>query len=727
MDTTLATLTTVISRRRWPAIAVFISVLCGAIGYIATTPRLYESHVRLLVDNEPATSTTDLGRNVARQDVMAESKPIAIQAELAASNRVLGRAVSLLSQRQGQEKSEGKEITIGELKGGLSTVIVPSTNILQINFKSRNPQLSAAAADAIAEAMLQDNSGTIRSEVQSARRFLEAEVPLKRQQLAQAEAAIAQFKRSQGLVSVSFVDSKGETREATQTAELIRSLEELQRRERELKAQVHASQMRTDVLKRVTNSTNLRNSYEAVRAGHDEELRNLRTKLSDLELELTRNRTRLTDSNPTVVRLLKDRDAARALYTKRVSSIVGRSLSDKQGAGVGSDGVSQDIITRYITSEAESSALARELTSVQQSRTALSAYMQQLPAKEKAFSELTRRRTEISTTLDLLQRKLDEARIAEAQLVSNFRIIDAAEIPGAPSWPKTPAIMVLATVAGILFAIGIILLLELLDGTLHHVDDVEKLVQLPVLGVLPSLPTAAIDLESPEHFLNNPALVESYRSLLKSIEFRVLDDLQVLVVSSTVSGEGKSVVAAHLAVVAAMLSRRVLMIDADLRRPTQHKLFNVETQPGLTDVITGQVNLADAVQHTGIGNLSVLTSGKAEVYPSRLFESKGLQNLLKQVTHYYDLVIVDTPPVTACVDAITLSRTLGSDTGRMLLVARPHVTQKEILMRAISELTNHRTGILGVAINGITPHQTDSYYRYMLEGYQPLNSGSTVA
>jgi capsular exopolysaccharide synthesis family protein len=138
-------------------------------------------------------------------------------------------------------------------------------------------------------------------------------------------------------------------------------------------------------------------------------------------------------------------------------------------------------------------------------------------------------------------------------------------------------------------------------------------------------------------------------------------------------------------------------------------------------VIKGEISLAEAVQQTDIDNLSVLTCGEPQLHPSQFFESKRMQAMLTEASKHFDLVLIDTPPVTSCVDAITLSR----DSDGLLLVARPNFTQKDILVRAVSELTSNRINILGIAING-TDDRTERFYRYGLHDYKALNEAEKL-
>jgi capsular exopolysaccharide synthesis family protein len=377
-----------------------------------------------------------------------------------------------------------------------------------------------------------------------------------------------------------------------------------------------------------------------------------------------------------------------------------------------SSALSQDLASKLILTDVERSGLERKLAEVRTGREQLQTSLKQLPSKEQTLAELSRSREEAATTLTLLQRKLSESRLTEAQLNSGISIIDQAELPLNPAWPNIPVVLVLAVATGIVLVIGVVLLLEALDGTLREEADVENLLRMPVMGVLPLFPASALKHRAPELFLDDLGAFESYRMLLKALEFRS-QDIRVVVVSSTIAQEGKSLVVSRLASVAASLSLRTLIIDADLQRPVQHELFGVRSKPGLSHVITDLLPLIRAVQPTAIPNLSILTYGEFYKHPSHLIESAQMNTLLKQVAQQYDLVIIDTPPVTSCVDAALLSRSSDG----MLFVTRPNKTSRNMAQRAISELTKNRIPILGVVVNGTT-NQTEAYYRYPIQGYQ---------
>jgi len=690
-----SSLPSVLRRRRWSAIATFVSVICGSLAYLIVTPRQYETSARLMLD-EKRVSISELGRDLTQlpSGGPSDPSPIATQAELVKSQRVLNRALNQVFP-QGAGNLSRDTLTTEKLSQGLKVKTVPATNILELSYRDQDPTLAARLLNAVLQALVEESAEAIRSQARSVRVFLEAEIPNRRTELDQAEAAENKYRQTSGVISL-----------ADQTRSQVDSLATLENQERTLSAQLQQATARDSSISKITDVGTLKGAYTAARIGQDEELKNLRAKLAELEAKVIYSRVHLKEGNPVLLTLLEQRDATRALYTQQLSRVLSRNQA--YSPVTASDELSQNLLTKLIVGETERSALEQQLKVVQTQRANLQTRLAQLPIKQQPLAALTRRRQEAEVALKLLQGKLEEARIAEAQLVGNIRVIERAQLPLVSTWPKRSVVLVVANVAGLILAVGVVLLLEKMDNTLRDSSEVKKLVKLPVLGVLPILPTKSLLLEA-ELFLES-GLIEPYRTLLRTIEFRrTIKGLRLVVVSSTASGEGKSVVVSHLALASAMLFRRTLIIDADWRCPSQHKLFNLAAKPGLTDVIDEYTTVAAAAQQTSIKHLSVLTTGEQRLNSSQFLESSRMRTLLEEVKSDYDLVIVDTAPVTSCVDATSLSY----DSDGLILVARPNLTLRDALVQAVSELTDNHVNILGVAVNGTT-NETKNYYRYPL-------------
>ena len=688
-----------LQRRRLPAVCTFVSVLVGAILYLSLAPRFYKTTARLMLNGDA--SVSELGRDLAQSPNSGrEASPLADQAELIKSRQVLERAIETVSSNSSRE---AEKPSLGELRENLSVNIVPATNILELSYENQVPELAAKLLNAVARSLVEKSTESNRSEARALREFLEAEVANQRVEVTQAETEENAYRRNNRLVSLE-----------EQTENLVEDISDIENQEQSLLAQIKEKSSQVQELRQTTNIDDSQTAYLGGRVGQDEELQELRAKLAELETELASARSRLTDENPTVVTLLEERNELLALYDQSLARFVPANQPLTPNS-IASDDLSQALVSELVTAQIDLLAFQDKLETVQTQREKLEARLALLPGKAQPLTELVRQREEANESLQFLQRKLEEARIAEAQLLSELDIVELAEVPYSPSSPNSQAVLVVAAFAGLILAFGVVLLLEVLDNTLQNASEVEQQLQLPILGVQPYLPATAVSLEQSEQFLNDPRLVEPYRLFLKALESSFQNHLDLVVVSSTIAGEGKSVVASHLAAVSALLSRRTLIIDADLRRPKQHSFFGVNSQPGLTDVVNNNLSLLETLQPTGIDNLSVLTSGQLTSHSYTVLESASMQSVLNEAKSHFDLVVIDTPPVSSCADAHTLSR--WSD--GLVIVTRPNYTPKDVLMRAVTELKRNGAPIAGVVINGMTA-QTEKYYRYAYDGYQPL-------
>jgi polysaccharide biosynthesis transport protein len=703
MEKGISSLLAVLKRRALPALVTFTAVIGGAFAYLTVTPRLYEASARLIQDDRRV-SVSELGRDLTQvsSGTPGGPSPLANQAELVKSQRVLEQAMAIAS-----VKSTSK-ITSGELKKGLGVKIVPATNILELSYKSKDPELAAQLLNAVSQAMIEENTKTISSEATKVREFLESsEIPNARKRLATAERNESQYRYTSGIISFE-----------AQSKSAVDSLATLEDQERSLTAQLQEAKGRDASLRQITDAKSLDKAYASVRGGQDEQLKTLRAKLTELNTKLIEARLRLTEDHPTVIALLEQRDQVNKLYTKQLVRVSPASSLVATNTVAG-DQISQDLTSKFLANETERSAIENKLKTVKAQRNQLQIRLAKLPIQQQPLIALTREREDATASLKSLQSKLEEARITEAQKVSNLRLIEAAKAPTIASSPKRSAVLALATVFGTVLGTGVMLLLEVMDNTLKDASEAEELLSLPLLGVLPRLPAKTLVLEPADRFLDDISLVEPYRMLLKTLEFRSSDKVQIIVVSSALSGEGKSIVASHLAAISAMLSRRTLIIDADLRRPMQHTLFNLAQTPGITDVIEKRRTLNQAVQPTDVENLHVLTGGEFHGRPSQLLESPAMKSLVAEAAAIYDVVIIDTAPISACADAATLAR----QSDGIMLVTRPNITIKEVLQRAVSELENNQIPVLGVVVNGMT-EQTEKYFRYPVDGYRPVGGRS---
>ncbi len=298
------------------------------------------------------------------------------------------------------------------------------------------------------------------------------------------------------------------------------------------------------------------------------------------------------------------------------------------------------------------------------------------------------------------------------------QIISPAEVAESPFSPKPLRTGVLAFVLGLMLGVGLAFLRDFLDDSLRSEDQAVRAAGRPALGHIPHWKT---DKESESRLVSlvepaSPAS-ESYRTLRTNIRFLAVGrSLRSLLVTSAVPREGKSTTAANLAVALARTGTRVLLVGADLRRPSLHTSFGIDASPGLSDVLAGDVQLTDAISDVGIPNLRVLTSGQVPPNPAELLGSPAMAQLMSELEQVADLVVYDGPPVLAVADALELAPRVGGS----LLVVDLGTTGRHAVRAAAQRLEGVGVVPSGIVLNNITPGS--GYYGYYHTYYHDYSS-----
>lgn len=309
----------------------------------------------------------------------------------------------------------------------------------------------------------------------------------------------------------------------------------------------------------------------------------------------------------------------------------------------------------------------------------------------------------LSTVVDELTPSAETSTSAAPVQVTS---VDPATAPASPSSPNTPLNVGIALILGVLVGVGLALLRQRLDTRIRDADGARAVVAAPVLGEILDDPKADI----------RPLITaagrddrrsEAFRTLRTNLEFLDYDrGSRSMVVTSSLAQEGKSVTVANLAVVLAEAGRRVIVIDADLRRPKVARVFGLEDRLGLTDVLIGSVRLEEALQSWGGGaNLTVLPAGRVPPNPSELLQSEAMRLLIERLEKTYDVVLIDTPPVVPVSDAAILTRrTRGA-----LLVTAAGKTRSTDLRRAAENLQQVDGTVLGLVLTMVPVRHSAAY------------------
>ncbi len=333
-----------------------------------------------------------------------------------------------------------------------------------------------------------------------------------------------------------------------------------------------------------------------------------------------------------------------------------------------------------------------------------------------ATDDVQRQRYEASlaqyrSTLSGLVNSYQQIRLAEVQATNNVVVVKPAVPPQTPIRPRTTTNVLLAAVVGAMIAAGAAFLIEYLDDTIKSPDDVARVSGLSTLGAIARLKDAGAQRQLIAWMSSKAPESEAYRTLRTNIQFSSVDrPIRTLVVTSSGPSEGKSTTAANLAIVMAQTGQKVVLVDADLRRPVLHKTFGVPNNVGITTALLAgdDVDLQSYLQPTEIDNLMILTSGPIPPNPSELLGSQRMKNVIDRLAQAADIVIFDTPPVLVVTDAAVLSR----QTDGVLLIADAGGTREPALAHAVEELRKTGANILGVALNRLDSRSRGYYYYY---------------
>ena len=332
---------------------------------------------------------------------------------------------------------------------------------------------------------------------------------------------------------------------------------------------------------------------------------------------------------------------------------------------------------------------------------------------EASSSDLDR----LKTTLQLYQQiyissinSLETLRLSKAQSTPTVMQVETAAKPTTPISPKPVQSALLAAAIGLFVTAGFVFLVEFLDDTLKTPDEIKDFLDTPVIGFIGELKHNPKQDEDSlgVYVAKNPRspVAEAFRSLRTNLEYSSIDDpARTILVTSSGEYEGKSTVAANLAIVQAQSGKKVIIIDADMRRPKVHVQFNKSNRKGLSDVVTGKLRIEDVVKtYDQVENLSIITCGTIPPNPSELLGSERMSQTLKDLEERFDLIIIDTPPM-----IVSDAQILSGKVDGVIFVVIPGQTRAITALRPIEELQRIGSHVLGIVANKI-PRSRDYYY-----------------
>lgn len=426
---------------------------------------------------------------------------------------------------------------------------------------------------------------------------------------------------------------------------------------------------------------------------------------------------RYNDGHPDVINIRKRIDIILSYYRKRGIELPVNPANGK--AIVGPNGQVEpgsDMISTYMTAltqqQAEMKNRLDELQKLYDQSTKQAKSFARFESQDQSYKEDLQR---IRSLHDVVTRRIEELSLAHDEGYQLQQI--------SPSQAELDFKRILKIVGGITIMLlvatyGLLFLLALRDTTIKSLADVRSLFEAPILGTLPSVTNPQKNLEMARQTGTSPMLyyyhdpaspeAESCRSVRATFFVRASDSgARVIQFSSPEPGDGKTTTISNLAISMAQAGKKVLLIDADLRRPMVHRLFGLREEIGLSEVLQGELELLNAIQPTKIENLSVLTAGALPGKPAELLSSAKLHYVFGEATREYDFVLVDSPPILAVSDPSITARSVDA----MMLVVRMQKNNRPSIKRTLELLGSHGVNLMGVIANGVEATGGEYSYR----------------
>jgi capsular exopolysaccharide synthesis family protein len=701
-------------KRRWlPATVVFGGVVVLATLAASVQKPVYQAEGKLLFKADSSSELTGFKNSLGEVAAIGEeSDPLSTEAQIISSLPIAQETVKALRLRD----EEGKLIDPTDLSGGLSVKPVTGTDVLQITYEDSDPKVTAAVVNKVMEVYIANNIENNQAKAKAASVFIKKELPTVEATVRRADAELRKFKEENRVVALD--------QEASAAVAAIASTES------------QIAQLQAELANVTAQSESLRNQLglnreEAVAVSSLSQspgVQEVLTELQKVQTELAGERRRFLDTAPPVVNLKRKEAELNVLLQERVNQVLGGQRNvPVENLQLGD--LKQELTANFVQSEVQRAGLASQLATLYQTQSAYKNRSSILPRLEQTQKELERKVDASKTTYQTLLSKLQEAQVAQNQTVGNARVIAKAQVPKKKSGPSKKLYLVGGSFGGILLAVATAFLLDLIDRSVKTVKEAKELFGYTLLGVIPtwsksgktSIHAGNLEQTVPRVFakdLPHSPINAAYQMLQANLRFLSSDkEIKAIVVTSSVPQEGKSEVSANLAVAMAQVGHRVLLVDADMRRPSQHHIWKLTNSAGLSNILVGDTDFNLAVQEV-MPKLDVLTSGVIPPNPVALLDSKRMASLIETFSKNYDFVIVDTSPLAGVADAPIL----GKMADGILLVVRPRVVDYPKAKAAKEFLVNSGQNVLGLVANGVTPkNEPDSYFYYAKEQHSLLS------
>ena len=587
---------------------------------------------------------------------------------------------------------------VGSFKSNLKVALLPNTRIIEVHYRGADPERVAAVVNTLMQTYVDENRKSRYDATMDSSKWLAGQLVDMQMKVESSQEELVRYQKEHEILGI---DEK-QNITMTKLDELNKQLTAAES-ERMDKEALYRLVETGDADTIASGTGGLEDSDSDSQSGSSL-LENLRAKQAELKIQAADLSTQFGPSYPKLTQL-----------NNQLKEIDSQIQAEMKKIGIKVRG-------KYITALQRENMLHDAFEKQKQEANKLN---------ESAikYNMLKRDADTYRALYEGILQKLKEAGVAAGLKSNNFRIVDRATPPSGPIEPNIPRNLMFAVILGLTSGIGLAFLLDGLDNTVRTTEQAQTISGLPSLGMIPLGSKSAREGPNPKRLViasskeavelvtqvrPQSQMSESYRALRTSL---LLSNLgappKVIMITSALPQEGKTTTSMNSAVVLAQKGVRVLLIDADLRRPSIHKNLGLGPHTGLSNVLTGSATLEQAITHASIlPNLDVLTAGTPPPNPAELLASTNMRDLLAQLREQYDHIVIDTPPSLSVTDAVVLSPRADA----VVLVIRSSQTTKQALRRSRDLLTSVNAKVVGVLLNAVDLRSPDYYYYYEYQG-----------
>jgi capsular exopolysaccharide synthesis family protein len=694
-------------KRRWiPATITFAGILTLSLVAALASEDVYQAEARLLIKPDQTSKLIGIDSGSGEiKGLTQEKDPIETEAQILQSRPIVERLIKDLELKN----DDGEPLTYKNVATHLVVEPIIGTDLLKVTFTDSDPDVAVAFVNRAIQLYSDDYASYNRNETVEAKDFIVKQLPKAEASVRKAEENLRQFKnrnRTANLEEETITTIGSISTVENQIDEVEAQLGDVNARYNRLQSQLGMTWQEASAVSSLSQSVGVQR---------------ILSQLQEVKVALAQKQNLLSNNAPQMISLKQEQADLTALLEQEIAS----TLESEQQGVVSSINVlslgelKQAQLAEFAELGLQKEGLDQRLAALKNNYAAYQARSNNLPQLQEQQRELQRQVDAAQSTYETLLSKLQQAEIIEQRNVGQVRVTAPAAVLEDPVNPGGKIIVAAGAMMGALFGIALAFLLDLKDNTIKNTQEVENMFAYPLHGVVPNLnltgDSKQLQLPGngtanlPEQVTTDASMIplkEAYQNI--QINLKLLDasgKLKAIAVTSSVPQEGKSSVSANLAVARAQCGQKILLVDADMRRPTQHNIWEIANQVGLSNVLKHEIKWEDAVQNV-MPNLDILTSGSLPEHPVSLLDSPFMEAFINNVSQHYDQIVFDTPPIIGIAD----TKVIGNLVDGFLFVVRPGVVDYSSAAAARKTLETTGQKVLGVIVNAVDMQRENSYH-----------------